>query len=231
MKTTQLIILSGIALTTSAYAGSPEYIAPEPTPLNGLWQWFIGGSAGYLTDSEEAMFGIHAGVEFTSSSSPATHSIFLEVGYTQTSDGYRTESIERIVGSRTETVSLDTDIVPITINYQYQRPFSDSLNYYLGAGLGIALLETDISWHWTQAVAPPDNQGGGSESFKESVFYAHIFAGVSYDITDDIELYGGARYIFMDDYNATLGPDDAPRKHQFGIDGNVLLEIGARYHF
>ena len=38
-----------------------------------------------------------------------------------------------------------------------------------------------------------------SESDDDTAFYGHIFAGLVYNVSDTFEVFGGARYIFMDD--------------------------------
>ena len=60
-----------------------------------------------------------------------------------------------------------------------------------------------------------------SESDDDTAFYGHIFAGLVYNVSDTIEVFGGARFIFMDD---VLGGDSP-------LDEEVHYELGARYNF
>ncbi|NWK54760.1 outer membrane beta-barrel protein [Verrucomicrobiaceae bacterium N1E253] len=230
MKHSAFTILAGIFLTSATQAGTETYTT-TPAPSQGLWEWFAGGSIGYLTDIEEPMYTLHAGVEYTHPAQRGTHLVYLEVGLTQDDEGYLFSPPPGMTGGRTETVDMDADIIPITLNYQYQAPITECLNYYVGLGLGIVILDTSAEWQWTQAVAPPFNQGGGSEDETKVRFYGQVFAGLSYDISESFELFGGVRYIFMDDWDALMDVPNQPTTHTFGIDGDVLLELGGRFHF
>ena len=42
------------------------------------------------------------------------------------------------------TTSTDIEIIPITLNYKYECELSDKLNWYAGAGAGIALVDVDF---------------------------------------------------------------------------------------
>ena len=99
----------------------------------------------------------------------------------------------------TTSITTDIEIIPITLNYKYECELSDKLNWYAGAGAGIALVDVDI-----ETSVSGDNGGPTSESDDDTAFYGHIFAGLVYNVSDTIEVFGGARYIFMDD---VLGGD------------------------
>ena len=159
-----------------------------------------------------------------------THALYLEVGFTQEDTSYHYSPPPGMTGGRTENASLDLDIYPITLNYKYEAPLTSYINYYLGLGLGIAILDSSSDWSWSQALAPPYNQGSGSESNSDTRFYGHVFAGMSYDVSDSFEIFGGVRYIFMDDLDwksEVHGASD----YQMGVDDDFLFELGARYHF
>lgn len=201
---------SVIALTCALQAGesysakSAKAVIPPPAPECRL-QWFVAASAGYLLDAEEEMYHLQFGVE--KACVGFSHALYLEAGYTEFDDDpFNGNGRDRI----------DGDIIPITLNYKYQRSINQNLSWYLGAGAGIALVDQDV-----------DNPMGGG-SFDDTVFYAQAFAGLIYDFTPNVEVFLGARYIYMDD------PDLSPNPAYNGnasIDGDVLLELGARYTF
>ena len=94
---------------------------------------------------------------------------------------------------------------------------SDKLNWYAGAGAGIALVDVesrltvsgDIAWTTTSDLTMIP-------------LLRHIFAGLVYNVSDTFEVFGGARYIFMDD---VLG------WRIILLDEEVHYELGARYNF
>jgi opacity protein-like surface antigen len=57
-----------------------------------------------------------------------------------------------------------------------------------------------------------------------------VFAGLSYDVSESLELYTGVRYIFMDETEREIDVTGAP-DHTEGINGDVLIELGLRYRF
>ena len=206
MKNTTLTLLTGLALAATSQAGtsySPkgkEVIPPPPEPC--LWSWFAGGSVGYITgDWDEEIYTLQLGAEYKCPTSNCSHAIFLEVGYTEKDESF---------GFDTQFGGLDieTEIIPITLNYKYECAINNSLSWYIGAGAGIALVDTELS-------IP-----GDSASENETLFYAHIFAGLTYNVSESFEIFGGARYIFMDDPIL----DDSP-------DGDIQIELGARFNF
>ena len=85
MKATYLSSLVVLGLGTSAFAGETTaratYSAP-PSEAPSLWTWFIGGSAGYLMDSEEEFYTLHLGMKIAESG-PVAHALFIEGAYTE----------------------------------------------------------------------------------------------------------------------------------------------------
>ena len=80
-------------------------------------------------------------------------------------------------------------------------------SFYAGAGLGAAFQDVEVF--------------GASDDSVE--FMAQAFAGIGYDISESFQIYGGARYIWIDD-TELLG---------VSVDSgdDVALEIGARFRF
>jgi opacity protein-like surface antigen len=228
MKTKTFACLAGLVLATAAQAGTPA-AEMAPAPESGLWQWFIGGSVGYLTDLEEAMYGLQLGMEYQIPGSQASHAIYLEVGYTQ--DDASGQETANLPGAISWQASADLDIIPITLNYMYQSALTDHLNWYAGVGAGVAILDSSVDWSWSQAVAPPNNTGRGSDDDSDVVLYGHIFAGLSYDVSDSFEIFAGVRYIFMDNEDLEIAFAGDSISYDAGIDGDVLIELGMRYRF
>ena len=231
LKTTAFTLLAGFAFATTAGAGTPAPVTPPPSV--GLWTWFAGGSVGYLTDLEQPMYSLNLGMEYQRPGTQGTHSIYLQVGYAEDDDSYGSypgiPGGPPVGGGRTELGSIDMHIIPITLDYKYEGTLSGRLNYYAGLGLGIAVVETSCNWSWSQALPPPYGVGSDSSDRIDVRFYGEIFAGLSYNVTDQFQIYSGARYIFMDNADRNLHVTGA--SYDAGINNNFLIELGLRYHF
>jgi opacity protein-like surface antigen len=181
-----------LALGSSAYAGetttATTYSAP-PTEAPSLWTWFVGGSAGYLLDNEEEYYTLHLGAKL-GESGPLTHSLYLEGAW-----------------SEFENLGLETQIVPVTLNYKLDYALTDRFSIYGGVGAGAAFVDTEV----------------GPFSDDSVELAAQIFAGVGYDVTPNFQLYTGARWIWVDDSEIFNVPVD--------IGDDVGLELGARFKF
>jgi opacity protein-like surface antigen len=182
-----------LGLSASAFAGDTAASAPvsstPSTTESSLWSWFAGGSVGYLIDNEEEFYTLHLGVKIAETG-PIAHSIFLEGAYAEFSN-----------------FGLETDILPVTLNYKLDYALSDSFSVYAGAGLGAAFVDSSI----------------GIFDDSSTEFTAQIFAGVGYDVCENFQLFSGARWIWVDD--SKLGPLSVD------IGDDVGVELGGRLKF
>ena len=193
--------------------------APPPQEPAPLWNWFAGASAGYLLDFEEDMYHGHIGVDLPVRGA-WRHSIFAEVGWTETDESFIYEP------DGIATVDSDLDILPVTLNYKLERDFSSGLNVYFGAGAGIAYVDYESTINQPPGFTP----GVVNNSGDDTVFAAQIFAGLGYDVTPNFEVYGGARWIYIDDADTgSFAPAPSPGATAF--DDDVLIEAGLRYNF
>jgi opacity protein-like surface antigen len=245
MKT---FLLLPLVLAVPAFAGTSakETIAPAPAPNPCLLSWFAGGSVGYLTELEEPMYNAHIGL--TNSCwvlGGFNVSTFLEVGYTQTDEDFNSHRREiGTIGDRSLSpkwgngdsfsiddmadalqfvsdytgydTSYDLQIMPITMNVKFERAITGNLNGYFGGGLGIAWVDLDL-----------DLGPMGDYSDSDWVFTAQIFAGLSYNFTPNFEVYGGGRWIYLQDPDFSDGGGSAT----LDLDNDWLLELGLRFKF
>ncbi|MEO8616642.1 MAG: hypothetical protein ABI600_15975 [Luteolibacter sp.] len=239
--------LFAISLLASlpAFAGTPTPVASEPAPQSDMLTWFAGGSVGYLTDFEEAMYTAHVGVDTCWKLAGFDIAFFGEVGYTEKDESWGSVSststyssnispfpggsnsigdAESYLSSSTTRLqgptSFDLAIVPITGNIKFERAISGNLNAYFGAGLGLAYV--DFS-----ADAPI-----GSFSETDWVFVGQIFTGLTYNVNPHFEIFGGARWIYLDDID--VNGTGVGGKHISGsvdLGDDFLFELGARYNF
>lgn len=236
MKLTTLATITGLAIAATAQAGEEASAKQVIAPIAALcdWSWFAGGSVGVIDgdDWDEDIYTLHIGKERKCAGDKYSQAIYLEVGYTEQDESSRTvvdtagvPEVSFPIQEVTQ-LSLETEIIPITLNYKYESVLSGNFNWYAGAGAGIALI--DIEGKETTTTTIGDESPTSvvdTQSDDDVVFYAHIFAGLVYNVSDSWEVFGGARYIFMDDPEFGGDSVDSP------LDEEVHYELGARYNF
>jgi len=204
------------------FAGSPagEVVAPAPQP--SLWSWFVGGSVGYLTDAQEAMYNGHVGVSTPWNVGGWNIALFGEVGYSEVKDSFlqyyslvTMNAVTNVApGYGTAVVDTKTDIIPITFNIKFERPIAENLHFYAGGGLGGA--EVNVSTSSSLLFA--------NYSHHETVFTSQVFAGLDYRFCPAFDVYGGARWIYLNDVKIA--------NTNFSFNNNdCLFELGARVTF
>jgi opacity protein-like surface antigen len=184
--------LLALALGSVAFAGettAPSAYTAPPAEAPSLWNWYAGGSIGYLIDSEEEYYTLHLGMKI-GQSGPITHSLFLEGAYTELTD-----------------LGVNSEIIPVTLNYKMEYYFTDAFSFYAGAGAGAAFVNNDVL--------------GFSDDSVELT--AQVFAGLGYDVTSNFQIYTGARWVWVDDSDL--------RGAAVEIGDDVGLELGARFKF
>lgn len=102
---------------------------------------------------------------------------------------------------------VETELTPLTLNYKLDYHFNERLSLYAGVGAGVAFLDSRIR--------------GFSDDSAE--FAAQAFLGLGYDVNPRLQIYGGARYLWIDDTTLFGFPVEA------GDD--VSIEVGARFRF
>ena len=224
-----IALLSILAAGTAMAGDKTPYVEPIPmAPIAppSLYQWFAGASGGYLVENEEDMYTVHFGRELSSQMPDWNSSIFLEVGYTEWDD-YDNYDYYYSEGFR-ESVDVELEIIPVTLNYKLERQFSNSLRVYIGVGAGAAFIDAKGSYRY--------GEGTSSDSDDDVVFFAQAFTGVLYNVNPAFELFAGLRVIYFDDPDFDFESDDVhiDSYDNFGLDfdeSDVLVELGARFNF
>jgi opacity protein-like surface antigen len=106
-----------------------------------------------------------------------------------------------------DVLFADVDIVPVTLNYKFDYYFTDRFSFYAGVGAGAAFINADTFFGDDDDVS----------------FTAQAVAGLAYDFTPSFQIYGGARFIWIDDatiFGASIDADD-----------DIGGEIGLRFRF
>ncbi|QJE97105.1 outer membrane protein [Luteolibacter luteus] len=211
-----LMLVAGSAMAgTTSKEPIPAPIQEEPS----LWRWFIGGSAGYLIDWEEEMYHAQLGVDMPYEWAGFKPSIYLEVGFAETDDAVPIIDPTIPTALVNTTLFSDFQFVPLTVNFKLEREIAQNLHFYAGAGLGVAFTEFE-------AFAPFISGPSLRVSEDDTVFYAQIFAGLGYDVTDNFEVFTGARWVYLDEPE---GLGNAGGIATFEDD--VLVEAGLRFTF
>ncbi len=167
---------------------------PECLTHSGL---FVGAGIDYLFDNDAAFYNGRVGYEWGSPTGTYSQSVFLEAGFFDSDEDF-----------------ASLQVVPITINYQYKRALTRCLSFYVGGGLGVAF--TDAS----QLNDPSKKaQLGAFSDDNDTLFFAQAFAGLTYCLTEGIELYAGARYIYSGDVSDGDGLED------LSIGGGLLYKF------
>jgi hypothetical protein len=102
---------------------------------------------------------------------------------------------------------IDIDVIPFTFNLKAERELFAGINGYVSAGAGYAFSRVSMG---------PMTAGDGG-------IYGQGSIGLSYDINENVEIFGGARYIVLDEVDFGIPTADA--------DNNVGYEVGLRYNF
>ena len=103
--------------------------------------------------------------------------------------------------------TLDIDIVPVTINFKAEHNIYGPIGGYLSGGVGYA---------WT-------NVSGSDFDETDGGFYAQAAAGLVWNVTESFDIYGGARWVYLDslDFGDT----------GFELEDTLGWEVGARFNF
>ena len=190
------------------------------------------------------MYNLHVGTDTCWNVAGWKVALFGEVGYTSTDESYNAAPQVSGIGNASNLLFLpqvqnsysvdemgsalsnlanfvgntgyDLDIIPLTLNVKLERQLTGNLDAYIGAGLGVARVNLDI------------NAGRfGKYSDNDWVFAGQVFAGLNYNVNANVEIYGGARWVYFD--NAKLS--DAGQSATLDLGSDCLLELGGRYNF
>jgi opacity protein-like surface antigen len=217
MKTLTLLATAA-SMTATAFAGTTaEVMTPmAPAPAPTLGGWFVGGTYGQadvghngenllgqgynVDDVEFDLYTLQVGRDLGMQVLGCDLAAYLEVGL---ADGDTTVSYGR------QSIGVDVELIPITLNLKLERVIYGPVSAYLTGGVGYAF--SDIS--------------GDGESENDGGFYAQASAGLLYNINPQWEVFGGVRWMYLDDVNFGGIASD------LNLDNDLTWEVGVRYNF
>ena len=241
-----------VALPVYAGTSAKEVVAPAAAPEPCLYTWFAGGSVGYLTEFEEAMYNVHVGTDTCWKVGGWNVALFGEVGYTEKDDS----NSGRYVPPTNES---EFTIAPPGVDESYYKMdnFDGSLgdledylsdlagNSVSNTGYDLNIipitfnvkLERPLTGNLNAyfgaglgvARVDLDVDGGDFGDFSDDdwVFTGQVFAGLNYNFNPNFEVYGGARWMYFDDAELS----DSGVSGDLELDDDFLFEIGARFNF
>ena len=248
-------LMFSMLLALPVFAGNTVREAPAAAD-SCLLTWFAGGSVGYLTSLDTAMYNIHIGVTDRCWDLLGCNvSVFAEVGYTDKNPSFgsnwNAQTIHNPPGlldsnrlSLNQLGSLlqyvaDVNGAPILGLSNTSTSYDlDIVPITLNVKLERALTD-NLNAYFGLGMGAADlgldvNFGGlvGSASDRAWVFTGQVFGGLGYNVTPNWEIYGGARWIYYPDAKFSGSVN-------YGINGSLkikmkddcLLELGARYKF
>lgn len=223
MKHYQLILAVTTGLSASALAGTNEVVqseAPAPEPVSND-SWFAGASFGRLYDVganfdtnlgfngelgdlEFDMYSAHVGKRFDSGLYGFNSALYLEVGLLNGDLDFENPTG---LGVLLNQFNADINIVPVTLNGMLERNIVGGLGAYLGAGVGYGFTEIEVF----------------DESDRDGGLYAQASLGLTYKFTETFEVFGGARWVYLE----SLEFADSPLELEDGF----AWEAGLRFSF
>ena len=188
-----LFASAGVSLAGESVAKEailPAEVIPQTVDCNDCLKHsglFLGVEADYFFDAEEVYYNGRVGHEWAGKDGKYTQSLFLEAGWFQ------------------DDRSLsELEVIPITLNYEYKRVLYKCLNFYIGAGAGIAFVDSE-----SFEVDKTKGERNRIDDENDTVFIVQAFAGLSYCLTKNVSLYTGVRYLWSDEIDGnSSGIDD-----------------------
>lgn len=236
MKLTTTLLALGLS-ASSTFAGSVQEVATTCDPAPTLGAWFVGGTYGRMDDADNVVadtygstivsptgfidvydldlesYNLHVGRDLGLKFLGCDLAAYLEVGITDGDARVRGRNADT---DPITTLNYDFEIIPVTANLKFERNLFGKLNAYLSAGAGVAF--TKITFKSNDTFTSDSDQEDDTE------FYMQASAGLLYNITDQWEVYGGARWSNLPDLEFGVGSDEV-------IDDSIFYEIGVRYNF
>lgn len=104
-------------------------------------------------------------------------------------------------------IELETDLIPLLINYTASSDFDEGFIWEAGGGLGVYFVDADLT---TSGFLPNNKR---SDSDDDVVFGGQIFGRLGYQFSESLGLMVGVRYMLAEDADL------------FGIEDEVINSV------
>ena len=237
--TMRMTLLAGAALTCVALAipvhAADLYTPPpetdyEPPPTDNLYEmsaWYLAlrGGASFATDTSFDALGttVDSGYDIGPFVAGAVGYHFQNTGLRAEAEiGYLTNAIEHHdiagTGTFTDDASGDSSAFFGLASIYYDLPLDSRIKPFVGAGIGLA----DVSFSGLGTTP-----GGTLLDDSDTAFAWHLTGGIGYDISENVALEVGYRYLAFDGVDVTAS-DGTPSS----IDtSDHIVFAGLRYRF
>lgn len=208
-----------VAIALPAFGGTPvEPMMDTPPPVTpSLADWFVGGTYGQLpnvdvgsgTELDFDLYSIHVG-RMLSNDSGFKSAVYLEIAYAEASENLLIPT--GLTALTFTNAEFEESMLPVTLNYAMEGQLFGDLSWYLTAGVGYAWTDGSLK----SALGNVSADGGG--------FVTQASVGLRYYIMENLDVFGGARWIYLGDLdlgNGSFADDDSA----------IGWEIGLRGHF
>lgn len=205
MKNTLLITLLTCLCSTLVFAQSTEpmeSVEAESVEASDENSKLIRVNGIYVDEVSEGDEGWGATVEFAhilSEIDGLSRTMGIEIGYiTSEADGFLGE--------------LETDLIPLLINYTLGSSIEEGFIWEAGGGLGFYFVDADLTTIFD-----------GSRSDDDIVFGGQIFGRLGYRFGESLGLMAGVRYMIAEDAKL-FGVEDE-------VVNSVALDLSLRFAF
>lgn len=133
---------------------------------------------------------------------------------------YRSNDVSsvRVNGNRNKADG-DLSAWSVMFNVAKDMPLTDRLSLYAGGGIGFAGVDADFGY------------GSARVNEKDTVFAWQVFAGVSYEVMNNFELYTEYRFFQAVDPELSRSAGGSSQRLDGDSYNNSGLLLGARFHF
>jgi len=231
-----ILLLAVGSVAATALAGDSYSAGTAPAAGQTLGSWFLGASFGQLNDVGKGidgnafstsgyynarmgnldfnMYNLQIGCDLQPLADGCGLAAYMEIGYL---DGNVSLNATPAIPNALirNNFGMDAEIIPITANVKVEKVFFGPVSGYLSAGLGYAW--TDYSGESLYV-----SSGGGG-------FYAQASAGLIYNINQQWELFGGARWLYLNGLGgANIGLYNPA---ELKLQDSWAWEAGLRFNF
>ncbi len=219
-----LSVAAFISIGTPVQAGTPESSAVYTQVESSSFYLSGFGGVNWADDFEASGSGVNIESDFD-----AGYIVGTALGYEipvmgglrfEVEGAYRSNDLDSIIsnGNRNQGEG-EISVWSVMFNVAKDFPLSDNLSFYAGGGVGLAGLDADFAY------------GSARVNEKDEVFAWQVFAGLSYELASNFEVYSEYRFFQAVDPELSRLVRGASRRLDGDSYDNHGILLGARFSF